>query len=468
MLNVKVKYFGPLIEADISLRPLTVFIGENNAGKSYTALLNYAIFASFSRSRRLHRFDPFRSVYSLDPSELSECEQKELNDLLAKRGEVGFDELPNVIQNEVDKGFKKLCEQLPEQLSSEIQRCFGSELSDLIRPRCHKRFELIIESSYLDLRTKFKFQDGRLSLQSFTYSLEGIKFPLNRLHSVSVPKEIQYPFVISSLVQHCFRDLLEIPYYFPAARSGILQSHKAFAGIMVSRLPLVGIESIEIPRLTGVVADFISDLITLETKPRTETRSPKSSPLSEIAAFLEKEVSCGEIDVDQPVSGAEYPEFVYYDTNRNRIPIHRTSSMVSEIAPIVLFLKYIIRPKNLLIIEEPEAHLHPKNQRILARAISQMVNAGLRVLVTTHSDYFLQQLSNCIRMSSKPSVAKKLGYTKKDQLLSESAGAYLFSFRKSRPGAETKELPISSSEGIPEDAFVQIAESIYDETVKLD
>lgn len=445
---------------------MTVFIGENNAGKSYTALLNYAIFASFSRSRGLHRFGPFRSVYSLDFSELGECEQKELNDLLVKRDEVSFDELPNVIQNEVDKGFKQLCKQLPEQLSSEIQRCFGSELSDLIRPRCHKRFTLIIESSYLDLRIKFKFQDGRLSLQDVTYSLEGIKFPLNGLRSV--PKEIQYPTLIDSLVQHCFRDLLEIPYYFPAARSGILQSHKALARIVMSRLPLVGIESIEIPRLTGVVADFISDLITLETKPRTETRSPKSSPLSETAAFLEKEVSYGTIDVARPVSGAEYPEFVYYDTNRNRIPIHRTSSMVSEIAPIVLFLKYIIRSKNLLIIEEPEAHLHPKNQRILARAISQMVNAGLRVLVTTHSDYFLQQLSNCIRMSSKSSAAKKLGYTKKDQLLSESVGAYLFPFRKSRPGVKSKELPVSKSEGIPEDAFVQIAESIYDETVKLD
>ena len=61
MLNVKVKYFGPLMEADIALRPLTVFIGENNAGKSYIALLNYAIFSSFSRSRRFPSLWPFQT-----------------------------------------------------------------------------------------------------------------------------------------------------------------------------------------------------------------------------------------------------------------------------------------------------------------------------------------------------------------------------------------------------------------------
>ena len=316
MLNVKVKYFGPLIEADIALRPLTVFIGENNAGKSYMALLNYAIFASFGRSRRLYRFGSFRPIYLPSRSELDEQEQRELNDLLEKRKEVCFDELPNVIQNDVDKGFKQLCEQLPDQLSSEIQRCFGSELSDLIRPKCRKRFELIIESDQLDLRLEFKFQDGGLTLRNAAYSLIGIKFPLSGL--LPVPEEMPYPVLINSLVQHCFQDLLKIPYYFPAARSGILQSHKALAGIMVSRLPLVGIEPIEIPRLTGVVADFISNLITLETRPRIGTRSRKSRPLSEIAIFLEQEVSRGTIDVDQPVAGAEYPEFVY-EANGNRI-----------------------------------------------------------------------------------------------------------------------------------------------------
>lgn len=464
MLNVKVKYFGPLIEADIALRPLTVFIGENNAGKSYIALLNYAIFASFSRSRsRFHSFGSLRRMYRPSSLKLDEQEQIELSALLTNQNEIDFDQLPKIIRNEIDKGVKQLCEQLSEQLSREIQRCFGSELSDLIRPKCHRRFELIIGSNQSDLRLEFKFQDGGLVLHNAVYSLMGTKFSLDEFHPIL--EDLSYPALINGLVLHFFQDLLETPYYFPAARSGILQSHKALAGIVMSNLSLVGIEPIEIPRLTGAVLDFISDLLTIDKRSRIRLR--RSRRLSQIATFLEEEVSHGQIDIDQPDSSIEYPEFVY-EANGNRIPIHRTSSMVSEIAPIVLFLKYIISSKNLLIIEEPEAHLHPENQRLLARAISQMVNAGLHVLVTTHSDYFLQQLSNCIRMSSKPSVAKKLGYTKKDQLPLESVGAYLFSFRKNRPGAETKELPVSESEGIPEDAFIQIAEAIYDETVKLD
>ena len=105
-------------------------------------------------------------------SELGEQEQKELNALFAKQNEVRFDELPKVVQNDIDKGFKQLCEQLPEQLSSEIQRCFGSELSELIRPKCRKRFELIIESNQPDLRLEFKFQDKGLALHRAANSFE--------------------------------------------------------------------------------------------------------------------------------------------------------------------------------------------------------------------------------------------------------------------------------------------------------
>ena len=60
-LQLSVSNFGPIAKAEIDLRPLTVFVGPSNTGKSYLAILIYA----------LHRF----SVITLmaDILDLGEC-----------------------------------------------------------------------------------------------------------------------------------------------------------------------------------------------------------------------------------------------------------------------------------------------------------------------------------------------------------------------------------------------------------
>ena len=55
--------------------------------------------------------------------------------------------------------------------------------------------------------------------------------------------------------------------------------------------------------------------------------------------------------------------------------------MVSELAPVVLFLRGAIDHGDMLIIEEPEAHLHPAAQTQMAVALARMVRAGVRVVV---------------------------------------------------------------------------------------
>ena len=46
-VEIAVKNFGPIAEANIDLRPLTVFVGPSNTGKTYFATLVYALHGVF-------------------------------------------------------------------------------------------------------------------------------------------------------------------------------------------------------------------------------------------------------------------------------------------------------------------------------------------------------------------------------------------------------------------------------------
>ena len=46
-VEISVKNFGPITEANIDLRPLTVFIGPSNTGKTYFSAQIYALHEAF-------------------------------------------------------------------------------------------------------------------------------------------------------------------------------------------------------------------------------------------------------------------------------------------------------------------------------------------------------------------------------------------------------------------------------------
>ena len=49
MLKISASNFGPIIEGTVELKPLTVFVGPNNSGKSYMAMLIYSLLNQFPR-----------------------------------------------------------------------------------------------------------------------------------------------------------------------------------------------------------------------------------------------------------------------------------------------------------------------------------------------------------------------------------------------------------------------------------
>src|SRR5262249_45872413 len=154
---------------------------------------------------------------------------------------------------------------------------------------------------------------------------------------------------------------------------GLMQSHKALAGSIVRRSSRADLEDMQIPTLTGVLADFLGEMIEMD--------GTKSGDFDQAAASLESELLEGSLRL---VGSAQaYPEVVYR-SSQGEFPLGRTSSMISELAPVVLYLRHVLRHGDLLIVDEPEAHLHPGCQARLARHLVRLVNAGLNVTMTTH------------------------------------------------------------------------------------
>ena len=52
-----IKDFGPITNSKLELKPLTVFVGPNNSGKSYAARMVHAVFHSLSGNDFLDKFD---------------------------------------------------------------------------------------------------------------------------------------------------------------------------------------------------------------------------------------------------------------------------------------------------------------------------------------------------------------------------------------------------------------------------
>ncbi len=207
--------------------------------------------------------------------------------------------------------------------------------------------------------------------------------------------------------------------------------------------------------MSGVVTDFLSELIEIDAH--------YTGPFFPMARRLEDEVLHGTVQLeDVPSSSTE----IMFHTVTGSYPLTRTSSMVSELAPVVVYLKSVLRERDLLIIEEPEAHLHPETQVTLAEILVRLVNAGLKVLITTHSEFFLQQLNNSIVAGSVQHHKTPDLVDEKTAISASDVGVYLFA--PTDRGTLAVEQALDEREGVPDVGFDLVSERLYNRNVELD
>ena len=490
-LKLKIRNFGPITEGEITLKPLTIFIGPNNSGKSYAAMLIHSIFESYSPKYMSRDFPPDLRVHilldyhNIDVDKLTNDLNRIISRIPSMR-EGEYLEIPDTI---IEKIYRRLIEIIYENsLSSEITRAYASKLHDLVKIG-DKYFELCIESN--SHRVSVICKRNKIKISKFPKLNFKVKFVLTKMggkianiiedkesevivklnsrfwikDGENVKKDGSTSILVSSILRILFNrvlgsDYAPACYYLPAARSGILQGHRALAATIMKEIPYIGIRKLEIldiPKFSGVVSDFISSLLEI---PNIRGKFYK------LAKDFENELISGEI-ILKKLEDSPYPEIKYKFRGRE-IPMHRASSTVSELAPLFLYLKYIVKPNSILIIEEPEAHLHPENQRILAKYLVRLIRSGVYVVITTHSEYLVEQFNNFMILSriDKKTRKNKYGYSEEDYLNYDEVAAYVFKYDSDSQGYRIKGVEITE-EGISEQEFIDIQEVLYEEIIKL-
>jgi len=365
------------------------------------------------------------------------------------------------------------------RLREALERCFGCKLADLVRFGKRKlAFGFASEGVEVAVDT---YRKGRLrrsdtlrpAPKTYVELLRGRRS--RRAHPARDTIRLVYPpvpsgypaelagesvlsDVLAQIAQRLSPTVMREAYYLPAARSGILQAHRALAAGMVDMAPLVGTRRVAVPQLSGVVSDFISSILLLPSA---------KGPYHQLATEFEAELIGGRI-LARPEQEATYPQ-LYYEFQGREIPLHRSSSTVSELAPVFLYLKHIVAEQSLLFIEEPEAHLHPENQRRLARFLVRLLNAGLNLVITTHSELLLEQLNNHMLagvLQRKP-PGRDLAYSEEEVLKRDDVAVFAFSPDDSKGGYQIRAVPVDAKEGILEEEFLRVHEMLYEESFKL-
>ena len=104
---------------------------------------------------------------------------------------------------------------------------------------------------------------------------------------------------------------------------------------------------------------------------------------------------------------------------------------VSQVLPAIVAL-IVARPSQLVYLEQPELHLHPRAQVALAQVLADAAKRGVRVVAETHSSLLLLGVQTLVAEGDLPPELVKLhwfkrredGVTEVDSVDLDEAGAY--------------------------------------------
>lgn len=417
MLQLGFQNLGPLKEGTINLKNLTILCGENNTGKTYAG---YTIYGMINELRKLTGGYP-----TLQNHEFAE----------AGRFEVDF-------QEELDRLPDRL-QEMGGLFSKEIYKIFSSKQEFFKDTRVSVLInEQYLKNSIMQSESNKKNQIFGSSSFEIAKSTDSMNAVVNYTFNIDV-SDVQNGTASNKNINTLFRVLIRSrldSIMFQAVKSKVflLPAERSGLNLFYRELNAARNELVH-----GLGTDILNNEMNEVRTRLLQSISPYPTPISDYLTFLNQfenyvdEVSdyqdlASEIQTEILKGSYEVKDQQIFYKNENGTPLHLhvSSSTVKSLFGLVFYLTYIAQPGQYLVIDEPELNLHPDNQRKLARILAKIVNRGIRVILSTHSDYLVKEFNNLLMLSKRPpnleQLMEKYGYEEGQILRPDDVAPYLF------------------------------------------
>ncbi|MDE0020997.1 MAG: AAA family ATPase [Candidatus Poribacteria bacterium] len=407
------KNLGPIKEAELELGDLTIIAGRNNTGKTYVA---YALYGFLKR----WPFPIIADARSLTVPPFSQ--------LVLEAGKAGMLKLPTdqkaleLRRTEILKWITQHYSEytLPEVFNADAEAFKNASFDVLLR-----------DPPDIDPE---RFRDSWLSLNQ-----EGDEWILSP--KVAHPQGSSYFIDLAHSYLHImFPELL-----FAVPKPFILTSERFSISIFHRELDFARSELVEKllqmrsddnEKESGARSDLIKKAASRYARPIRDnlnfTRdipdwADRKSGLYEQKRHDDiKRMMQGYYRVEN--GGVRFVSTARGDRRFN-IPLYRASSSARGLSDMYFYMRHVAEPGQLLMVDEPEAHLDTANQIEMARLLARLARAGMKVFITTHSDYIVKEINNLIMLGrdfrDKERVAKKYGYDEGECLDANQVRGYI-------------------------------------------
>ena len=400
--KVRIKNIGKLTDAEISIGDFTVFAGPNNTGKSFVSKLLYSLFnalnANHAETHISNLVGPVEeAIRRLLRQNITDDEDERLSLLNEEIGELriiarkfSIEEMQEIVPSLLDQTQRLLnirhdFSQLPlKAVRDRWRSAFLDAFNKMMEDLC-KLAEMLSEENvkeFISAGVKYKIRDNliqnfqvpRLSDLRGDESKVGVVSVDNFGAAVIARDRVEFQMRDKAWKRQLYRYsrviYLESPAYWKL-KNALENARYSFMSLYTGRRE----------RLSGVPGYFYDLVETLESEYAGDMAFPEV-----YEKLTGKELINGKIVISERGD-------LLFQENAHNFSLHTTAMGVANIGILALLIeRKVLDEDTLLFIDEPEAHLHPAWQVVMAEALFELARQGVNVVIATHSIDILKWL----------------------------------------------------------------------------